>query len=61
MKIRELCVHVDDPLSCTSKGNISVVVYLIVRATKSRRMRWVGHVSRSAEEERHIQDFGGKA
>jgi len=56
-----MCVHVDDPLSCRSTGNISVVVYLIVLVNKSRRIRWVGCVGRSGEEEMYMQDFGGKA
>ena len=31
----------------------------IVRETKSRRMRWAGHVAHVGEE-RHIQGFGGE-
>jgi hypothetical protein len=27
----------------------------------SRTMRWAGHVARTGEEERIVQDFGGKA
>jgi hypothetical protein len=32
----------------------------IIRQIKSRRMRWVGHVSCMGEE-RKVQGFGGKA
>jgi hypothetical protein len=32
----------------------------IVRVMKSRRMRWVGHVTRMGGEERRIQGFGGE-
>ena len=31
-----------------------------VRAIKSRRMRWTGHVARMGREERCIHDFGGE-
>ena len=32
----------------------------IVRAIKSRRMRWAGHVARTRGEDRCIQGFGGE-
>jgi hypothetical protein len=32
----------------------------IVRGTKSRRMRWTGHVAHMAEEYTCIQGFGGE-
>ena len=32
----------------------------IVWVIKSRRMRWVGHVTHMGEEERFIQGFGGE-
>ena len=31
----------------------------IVRAIKSRRMRWAGHVARIGAEGRRVQGFGG--
>jgi hypothetical protein len=31
----------------------------VIRVNKSKRMRWVGHVARIAEEERCIQGLGG--
>jgi hypothetical protein len=33
---------------------------IIIRMTKSRRMRWAGQVARAGEE-KCIQDIGGKA
>jgi len=32
----------------------------IIRVTKSRRMRWAGHVARMGEKERFICNSGGK-
>jgi hypothetical protein len=32
----------------------------IVRAIKSRRMRWAGHVARIGGGERRVQGFGGE-
>ena len=32
----------------------------IVQGTKSRRMRWAGHVERMGGEERHMQGFRGE-
>jgi len=32
----------------------------VVRVTKSRRMRWAGHVARLVGAEKRIQGFGGK-
>jgi predicted metal-dependent hydrolase len=33
----------------------------IIRAIKSRRMIWAGHIARMWEGERYIQDYGGES